>query len=185
MMALSKTKERNIVLVGFMATGKTSLGLFLSKKLGKKLFNTDDLIEKKSKKTISYIFKQDGEIHFRELEIQAVKKASRMNGVIIDCGGGVVLNKINIDRLRENGVIFLLTAKPEKILERENRQKGARPLLLKKDKIRAIKELLSFRKPFYQMAYDYTIDTTNLSIEEVGKKIIKIYNAAKHFRRKF
>jgi len=171
--------KENIVLVGFMATGKTSVGRFLATELNKKLLSTDSLIEKKSKKAIPQIFKHEGEIKFRELEIQAVKKVSAMKNVIIDCGGGVVLNKINIDRLKGSGIIFLLTAKLEEILKRESRQKEARPLFS------SVKELLDFRKPFYKISCDHKIDTTNLSIEETGKKIIKIYNASKHFRKKF
>jgi len=179
------TKKENIVLIGFMATGKTSIAHFLAEKLKKKFVSTDSLIEKKAKKTIPQIFKEKGEICFRELEIQIIKKVSKMKNVIIDCGGGVVLNKINIDRLKENGMIFLLTASPQEILKRESKQKGARPLLSKKSKLKIIKELLNFREPFYKVACDYKIDTTKLSIEEAGKKIIKIYNARKHLGRKF
>ena len=169
-------KNKNIVLIGFMATGKTSVGQFLAEKLNKKLINTDALIEKKSKKTIPQIFKEKGEIRFRELEIQAIKEVSKRKGVIIDCGGGIILNKINIDRLKQNGVIFLLKAGPEDVLKRQNNQKNLRPLLSKKNKIKVIKELLNFRNPFYKAACDYEINTTNLSIQNIGEKIIKIYN---------
>ena len=140
-------EKKNIVLIGFMATGKSSVAHLLAKRLNKRVVSTDSLIEKKSKKTIPQIFKQDGEIRFRELEIQVVKKVSEMKNIIVDCGGGVVLNKINIDRLKKNGIIILLTAKPEEILKRENKEKGARPLLSKKEKLKVIKELLNFRKP--------------------------------------
>ena len=131
-------EKKNIVLIGFMATGKSSVAHLLAKRLNKRVVSTDSLIEKKSKKTIPQIFKQDGEIRFRELEIQVVKKVSEMKNVIVDCGGGVVLNKINIDRLKKNGIIILLTAKPEEILKRENKEKGARPLLSKKEKLKVI-----------------------------------------------
>ena len=170
-------EKKNIVLIGFMATGKSSVAHLLAKRLNKRVVSTDSLIEKKSKKTIPQIFKQDGEIRFRELEIQVVKKVSEMKNIIVDCGGGVVLNKINIDRLKKNGIIILLTARPEEILKRENKEKGARPLLSKKEKLKVIKELLNFRKPFYEGSCDYKINTSKLSIEEVGEKIIKIYNA--------
>ncbi|NQT04591.1 MAG: shikimate kinase, partial [Dehalococcoidia bacterium] len=91
--------KSNIALVGFMGTGKTDVGRLLAGKLGKDFIELDELIEQKAGKTIPEIFQQDGEIAFRELEIEATGEAAEKKNAVIACGGGVVLNQINVDRL--------------------------------------------------------------------------------------
>jgi shikimate kinase len=181
-------ERENIALIGFMGTGKTTVGKRLAKMLGKKYVSTDEYIVKEVGKPVEEIFENYGEIKFREAEIKAVKKLSKLKNVVIDCGGGVVLNKINIDRLKENGLIILLTASPKVILKRLKKCKNEkRPLLKSKSKLKKIKSLLAFRKPFYEMAADYRIDTSNLSVNEVVRKIIKIWERWKsgnHNRKK-
>ena len=93
--------KTNIALIGFMGVGKTVVGQLLAKKLARKFLELDLLIEQKAGKPIPEIFRQDGEITFRELEIAAAKEVASEKDVVIACGGGIVLNKINIDRLRE------------------------------------------------------------------------------------
>jgi len=169
-------KKTNIALIGFMGTGKTTVGKILAKQLDKKYISTDLLITKKAGKPIPRIFNEDGEIRFRELEIEVVKEISKMNNLVIDCGGGIVLNKINIDRLKKNGtIIILLTASQKIILERILKEKE-RPLLEVKNKIKKIEELLSFRKPFYERAGDYCIDTSELTVDQTVEKIMDILN---------
>ncbi|MFX1387709.1 MAG: shikimate kinase, partial [Promethearchaeota archaeon] len=100
----------SIALIGFMATGKTVVGKALANHLGNnyRFIETDQIIIEDAGKSIPEIFTEDGEIVFREYEIAACKKASKYNNVIISCGGGIVLNKINIDYLRRNSHIVLL-----------------------------------------------------------------------------
>jgi len=88
--------ETNIALIGFMGTGKTAVGQLLAKKLGSRFFELDLLIEQKAGKSIPDIFQQDGETAFRELEIEVTKEISKDKNLVIACGGGIVLNKINI-----------------------------------------------------------------------------------------
>jgi shikimate kinase len=164
--------KTSIALVGFMGTGKTALGKALAEKLGKTFIELDPLIEQKAGKTIPEIFKGDGEIAFRELEIAVTKEAAGKKDVVIACGGGVVLNKINIDRLRQEAVIIYLTASPGVILRRTLNDDEERPLLKVADPTRTITELLSFRKPFYERAADITVNTSRLDIESVVKQII-------------
>jgi shikimate kinase len=102
--------KTNIALIGFMGTGKTAVGRLLAEKLNKKFLEQDSLIEQKAGKSIPEIFRQNGEISFRELEIAATKEIAREQNAVIACGGGVVLNKINIDRLKESSVVVYLTA---------------------------------------------------------------------------
>ncbi|MBA7606680.1 Shikimate kinase [subsurface metagenome] len=164
--------KTNIALIGFMGTGKTAVGQLLAKKLGRKFIELDSLIEQKAGKSIPEIFREDGEIAFRELEIEAAREIARENHCVIACGGGLVLNKINVDRLRENARIVYLTASPQAILKRTSSEKGARPLLAVDNPAQTISELIKFRKPFYERAADITINTSKLDIGAVTERII-------------
>ena len=164
--------KSSIALIGFMGTGKTAVGKALAQKLGKDFFEMDSLIEHKAGKPIPEIFQQDGEIAFRELEIEVAKEVAQRKNAVIACGGGVVLNKINIDRLRKNCVIIHLTASPTAILKRTSGDKNDRPLLNQPDKAKRIRELMNYRKPFYQRATDVEIDTSRLDIDSVAEQII-------------
>jgi shikimate kinase len=163
---------KNITLIGFMGTGKTAIGQLLAERLGRKFIELDRLIEQKAGKTIPEIFRQDGEIAFRELEIAATKEVASEKDVVIACGGGIVLNKINIDRLRETGVIVYLTAPPGVILKRTSGEAGQRPLLEVDNPTQTIRELLKFRRPFYERAADITIDTSKLDAQAVAEQVI-------------
>jgi shikimate kinase len=164
--------KSNIVLIGFMGTGKTAVGQVLATRLCRKLIEVDAIIEKTAGKSIPDIFRDDGEIYFRELEIKAIKKAAAWEKQVIVCGGGVVLNTINVDRLRATGVIVNLVASPETILKRTSRDGSTRPLLSVKRPAERVRELMKIRKPFYDRATDFTINTSKLSIKTVADKII-------------
>ncbi len=168
-----KEMKTNIALIGFMGTGKTAVGQVLAKKLGRKFFELDLLIEQKAGKSIAEIFQQDGETAFRELEIEVTKEIAREKYSVIACGGGLVLNKIKIDRLREGAVIVYLTASPRVILKRVSNEEGQRPLLEVDNPSLAIRELLMFRKPYYERAADIIINTSKLDINAVAEQIIK------------
>lgn len=163
--------KSNIALIGFMGTGKTTVGKLLAEKLGKRFIETDELIAKRVGKSIPKIFEEDGETRFREVERELIKEVAEMKNVVISCGGGVVLNRTNIERLKINVVLVLLTTSPEAILKRTSNDNG-RPLLNTPSRLEEIKELLRFRKSFYNSAADFMIDTTNLEIDEVVDKII-------------
>ncbi len=156
-----------------MGTGKTAVGQLLAKKLDRKFVELDWLIEQKAGKSIPDIFQQDGEIAFRELEIEVTKEVAERKNAVIACGGGLVLNKINIDRLRESAIIVYLTAFPRVILKRVSNEAGQRPLLEVDNPALTIRELLRFRKPFYERAADITIDTSKLDINAVAEQIIE------------
>lgn len=163
--------KSSIVLIGFMGTGKTAVGRALAKKLGKRFIELDPLIEQKAGKTIPEIFKEEGEIAFRELEIAVTKEAAGEKAAVIACGGGVVLNKINIDRLKKEAVIVYLTASPKVILKRTLHDDEERPLLKVANPTQTIRELLRFRQPFYKRAADITINTSRLGIEATVTQI--------------
>jgi len=164
--------KTNVALIGFMGTGKTAVGEALAKKLNRKFVELDLLIERKAGKSIPEIFQQDGEVAFRGLEIEATKEIAREKYLVIACGGGIVLNKINIDRLREESVIVYLTASPRIILKRVSNEEGQRPLLEVDNPTQTIQQLLRFRKPFYERAADITINTSKLDTDSVVEQII-------------
>ena len=130
------------------------------------------IIEQKAGKTISEIFCQDGEIQFREAEIETTKEVSRKKNTVIACGGGMVLNKINIDRLRNECIIVYLTASPQIILRRTSGDKNKRPLLMDTEQMPRIRELLRYRKPFYERAADIKVNTSRLKVNSVAREII-------------
>jgi shikimate kinase len=164
-------KKTNITLIGYMGTGKTAVGKRLAEKLDIRFVEVDWLIEQLAGRPIREIFREDGEIGFRELEIDAVRQVAMEKRAVIACGGGVVLNKINVDRLRERGLVICLTASPGAILKRITPQQGQRPLLDVEDPLQTIKDMLKFRKPYYDRSADITIDTSKLDIEGVVDEI--------------
>ncbi len=166
--------KSNIALIGFMGTGKTSVGRELAARLGWKLVETDALIEKAAGKTIAGIFREDGEIAFRELEIAAVKRVAAGELQVIACGGGVVLNSINIARLQETGAVVLLTASPAEILKRTAADSVIRPLLRNgRDPAAAVHDLLQLRSPLYRRAADVTVSTNRVTADKVADRIIE------------
>jgi shikimate kinase len=174
--------KTSIALIGFMGTGKTVVGKVLAEKLGREFVEMDSLIERKAGKTIPQIFQEDGEVRFRELEIEVAREVSAKKNAVIACGGGVVLNKINIDRLRQECLIIYLTASPGAILKRTSGNESERPLLKTDDKARQVRELLRFRKPFYERAADIKINTSKLTIDAVAGQIISKVKADESFR---
>ena len=164
--------KTNVALIGFMGAGKTVVGEALAKKLNKEFVELDSLIERKAGKSITEIFQHDGEIAFRELEIEVTKEVAKGKNLVIACGGGLVLNKINIDRLRNESIIVYLTASPRVILKRILNNGEERPLLKTPNKALEIQELLKFRKPFYERAADIKINTSKLDIDSVTEQII-------------
>ncbi|GAF89388.1 unnamed protein product [marine sediment metagenome] len=165
--------KRNIALTGFMGSGKSAVGKVLAGRLGRRFVELDDMIEETAGRTIPDIFRQDGEIAFRELEIEATRRVSKGADLVIACGGGIVLNMINIDRLRETSRIVYLTASPRIILKRVSIEEGQRPLLEVDNPTLTIGELLKFRKPFYERAADIVIPTSRSSIDRVADLIIR------------
>jgi len=162
--------KSSIALIGFMGVGKTVVGKVLAKELNREFVELDSLIERKAGKPIPEIFEQDGEMAFRELEIEVIKEVAGNKNQVIACGGGIVLNRINIDRLRKDSVIVYLTASPSVILKRVSNG-GERPVL-KINNLPTIQELLRFRKPFYERAADFKVNTSRANINSVVGQII-------------
>jgi shikimate kinase len=162
---------KNIVLTGFMGAGKSAVGEKLAERLGMQVIDTDDIVEQESGTKISNIFSEFGEDHFRELEKMVVEAVSTFDNSVIITGGGVVLNKENIENLRNGGIIVYLHATAEVIYKRI-KSETHRPLLQVDEPMDKIKELLEYRAPFYANN-DIEVDTSNLTVDEVVEEIIK------------
>ena len=171
----SNSLNKNIVLVGFMGTGKTSSGKLLARKMKRKFIDTDELIEKKAKLSIKDIFAKYGEKYFRKLEKSAIKKAAEKKNVVISTGGGVVKDPLNVKRLKKNGFVIALFSNERVILRRAAAQKDKRPLLdagSEKESLKRLKALLSIRRPLYKAAADMVLDTSRWTPKQTAKKIL-------------
>ena len=153
----------NVILTGFMGTGKSSIGKMLATKLGRPFVDIDKKIEAETKLSIPKIFELYGEAHFRELEKSAVRELSKRRGLVIATGGGTVKDEENLCLLKSSGIVICLTTEPEEIFNRTARR-GERPVLDSNgdERLATIKRLLAERKKFYDCA-DYQIDTTERS----------------------
>jgi shikimate kinase len=173
--------KTSIALIGFMGVGKTFLAHNLAARLGKNLIEVDSLIAQKAGKSIQDIFREEGEIAFRELEISVIKEIAGKKNLVIDCGGGVPLNKINMDRLRQNAVIVWLTASADIILSRTARNDNERPLLQGKSTSAEINQMLCSREFYYQSAADIKIDTSEGDVSTLTERIISKVKANADF----
>lgn len=164
----------NIVLVGFMGTGKTTIAKRLADRLNMRYVSTDELIEKREGMSIPEIFSKKGESYFRKVEKEVVKEVSDFNKAVIDAGGGVVIDPENVKNLKKNGVMVCLWTDPQTVLER-TKHNTYRPLLNVEDQLERIRELMEQRRQFYERA-DFHINTQKMSIEEVICEIERIVN---------
>ena len=164
--------HRNIVLTGFMGSGKTLVSKHLAERTGRKVLETDEMIVELEGKPVTEIFSESGEIHFRKVEKQVVLELSKRDNIIIDCGGGVVLDKENIAALREKGVVIYLSASPKEIYRRIKDQKH-RPLLNVEDPAGRILELFKKREPYYAQA-DCVVDTDGKSVAQVCDEVLDL-----------
>jgi 3-dehydroquinate synthase len=162
-----------IVLSGFMGTGKTSVGIELSRKLGYAFIDTDVLIEEREGMPISLIFKKKGEDYFRQIEQSIVAEVSRKSKVVIATGGGVIKNRTNVDNLGKGGILVWLKADAEIILKRVMLEGGKRPLLDVEEPLNEINKLLAERLKLYEQS-DVSVDTNYITPQETAQEIIEM-----------
>lgn len=148
---------KNVVLIGFMGTGKTAIGKRLARLLGWEFIDTDAEIERLTGKSVARIFAEDGEVRFRSEENLLCRKLTQRERLVIATGGGMVLNPENVALLKQNGVLIKLYADPEVIIGRVKAKKERRPLL-KGNLEERVRELLAAREEAYNIA-DFAVDT--------------------------
>jgi shikimate kinase len=162
-----------VILTGFMATGKTEVGRRLARRLGRPFVDVDGLVEAAAGKSVADIFASEGEPRFRELERTAVVEACRVPDAVIATGGGTLLDADSRRRLVAAGPIVCLVAPPEEILRRV-KDPGSRPLLANgrghTDPLARVRALLATRAPVYALA-THTVDTAGLGVDDVVERV--------------
>ncbi len=171
----------NLALIGFMGTGKSSVGRLAAEQLHFDYLDTDELIQSRAGRTITDIFDGDGEAAFRKLEQQLVNELAARKRTVISTGGGLPTNPVNLASLKTHALIVCLWASPEKIWERVRNQTH-RPLLRSPNPRLKIRELLAAREPFYRQA-DVLINTDLRSAREVAQQVVHQFKFAQSGRR--
>lgn len=167
---------RNLALIGFMGTGKSSVGRLVAEQLHFTFLDTDELIVGSVGKSISDIFAQQGEAAFRELERKVVEELATRNQTVISTGGGIPVNPANLASLKSHALIICLWASAEKIWERVRHQ-SHRPLLNDPEPQEKIRSLLAAREPFYRQA-DVLLNTELRSAREVAQQVLHHFRMA-------
>ncbi|MBP2654762.1 MAG: aroK [Firmicutes bacterium] len=171
---------KNVVLIGFMGTGKTSTGRLLAARLGRPFIDVDKELEAENGMTIAEMFALYGEAHFRHKEAEFISRVSRRHNAIIATGGGVVLNPLNLKHLASNSVVISLSASLDTILERTSRR-DTRPLLNRPDRAEFVAKLLDERRELYQNAA-YIVNTDGISPQLVVERIIVLLKQGGYIR---
>ncbi|MEN8613742.1 shikimate kinase [Dehalogenimonas sp. THU2] len=165
--------KRNIALIGFMGSGKSSAGKRMARRLGYEFVEIDRLIEQQAGKSVAQIFAELGEPGFRDLEEEIINKVSvSARGAVIACGGGVVQRPVNIDRLRNSSHIVYLETDTASLQDRLSNSRN-RPLLEHPDRDRIIADLHTARRPLYEAAADITVKTGGRPFAAVINEIIE------------
>ncbi len=162
----------NIFLIGFMGTGKSTISAALGRRLSREVMEMDELIAKREGMPISEIFEKKGELYFRERETGLLVELQEKDDVIVSCGGGTPMRECNVTEMKKSGVIVLLTAEPETILERVKRSHD-RPLLENNKTAEYIAELLGKRWDRYEAAADLSIATDGKNTAAICSEILE------------
>lgn len=161
----------NIILIGYMGSGKSTVGRALAICRKWPLIDTDIYIEEKQGKEISRIFAEEGEAYFRNLETETLEELLKRDGnYIISVGGGLPMRKENRELLKKLGKVIFLRVSVDTVLKRLEKDQN-RPLLQVEDRKQKITEMLAVRNPVYEEAADYLIETDQLGYEEIAVKI--------------
>src|SRR5262245_44594001 len=166
----------NIALIGFMGTGKSSVGQLMAGFLHYAFLDTDELIVARAGRPITEIFVQEGEPAFREMEQRVVKELAQRKRTIISTGGGLPMGEGNLASLKTHALVVCLWASPDKIWERIKGQ-SHRPLLNDADPLAKIRSLLAAREPYYRQA-DVLVNTEMRSVKEVAQQVIHQFQMA-------
>lgn len=164
------SRGRNVILTGFMGTGKSSVGRRVADSLGFAFVDTDQVVVELAQKPIPRIFAEDGEARFREWETEALLRCAARERQVIATGGGIVTQPRNLPILRGAGYVIWLKASPEAVLQRVARNRD-RPLLQTPDPLATIRELLDSRIALYRACADEEVNTTELTLEETAHGI--------------
>lgn len=166
----------NLALIGFMGTGKSSVGRLVADLLHFTYLDTDQVIEARAGKCINEIFQQDGESAFRDFECRVVRELEHRLKTVISTGGGLPANDGNLASLKTHSLVVCMWASPETIFERV-RTHTHRPLLNDPDPLAKIRRLLAEREAYYRQA-DVLVNTEMRSVREVATQVIHQFHMA-------
>ena len=166
-----KLFDYNIVLIGFMGAGKSTISDYLSTMFAMEVVEMDQLIAEREGMSISDIFETYGEEYFRNMETNLLIEMQSRSNVVVSCGGGVPMRERNVTEMKKNGRVVLLTAKPETILERV-KDNHDRPLLENNKNVSFIADLLEKRRSKYEAAADIVVETDGKSELEICEELI-------------
>ena len=158
-------RRKNIVLCGFMGSGKSTIGNLLSKKMGMAFIDLDAYIEKKENKSVSQIFEESGEEYFRQLERDAVKELAYKKSIILATGGGTLTFQQNVDTLKNANNKIILLDLPVEVISKRLQGDTKRPLLNRPDKEKVMRELYEKRLPLYRSAADIVVNAANSPLQ--------------------
>lgn len=176
---MKKTKiEKNIFMIGFMGSGKSSVSLQLTEMTDAPKAEMDQILVDREGMTIAEIFAEKGEPYFRAQETELLKEFGETGPQIVSCGGGVVMKDENVAEMKKSGVIVCLTATPDVIYERV-KDSRERPILNGNMNVEYIAELMEARRPFYEKATDIIIDTSHMRIDQVAEAVLKAVESVK------
>lgn len=161
---------RRVVLVGFMGSGKSSVGAALARRLGWEHLDLDREIEAREERTIPDLFRVYGEVHFRALEAAVTEEVAGRAGVVLSPGGGWITNPALLERLGPGTLSVWLRVAPESVLARVGGSPGDRPLLDVPEPVLVVERLLAEREPLYRRA-DLWVDTDGVRMEEVVDRV--------------
>lgn len=164
---------KNLILIGFMGCGKTSVGKRLAKKTHRKFVDIDQYIERTEKRKITDIFAREGEDYFRALETKTVKALSEKEDLIIACGGGTALRQENVDAFHKSGGLILFLDVPLPVLQARLENDTKRPLLQQSNRNEIIEKMHATRYPLYKKAADVRLYSGAFT-QTVVKKILNM-----------
>ncbi len=167
-----KQFDYNIVLIGFMGAGKSTVASYLSAQLAMEAVEMDEIIAQREGMSISDIFKTKGEQYFRDAETSLLIELQSQKNMVISCGGGTPLRERNVAEMKKNGKVVLLTADPQTIFDRVKDEHG-RPLIENNKNVEFIRGLMEQRRPKYEAAADIVIVTDNKSQQEICRELVE------------
>lgn len=164
--------RKNIILVGLMGAGKSTIGRYLAKRQHREFYDSDAVIVERTGVPISTIFEIEGEDGFRDREEQVIAELCEMNGIILGTGGGSVIRKANRDKLKQSGIVVYLRSSADMLYSRISHDKS-RPLMQTDNPLQTLKDLLQEREPYYMEVADIVVNTGKQKVSGMIVELVR------------